>query len=214
MMDVFDTAIQIVSLLICLAISLWFIYKTRDKAWVLLNLFYVSYLLGDLYWQAVAFYYGDTPQISVVSDLSWYASYIFLILFIFMECERRLGRDFQSLFDKAGFKRFIPYLAYPFAAGMAVLYMQIGKPVSNTIYAIITGVLLYCSIRNVLFIKDRYIRNLNILVIINCFGEYGSWTSSFFREDADISNPYYWFNALISLCFPIYLIIKGKEVAT
>ncbi len=213
MIDVIDAAIQIVSLLICMAISIYFIFKTREKSWVLLHLFYVSYLLGNLYWQAVAFYYGATPNIAVVSDLSWYASYIFLSLFLFMECEKHLGKDFTSKVPNTGIKRFIPLLTIPFVIGMALLYMQYGKYVSNTVYAILTGILMFNSIRNLLFFNDRYIRNISIVVLLNCLGEYGSWTSSFFRDDSTWYNPYYWFNMFLAVIFLAFWIVKKREVA-
>ncbi|MBR4671473.1 MAG: hypothetical protein IKO84_12835 [Butyrivibrio sp.] len=214
MIDVIDTAVQIVVLLICLAISMYFIVKTKEKSWVLMHLYYLSYLLGNLYWQAVAFYYGATPEISVVSDLSWYASYIFLCLFLFMECEKHLGKDFNSKAKCTGIKRIIPFLPIPFVSGMALLYMKYGKIVSNVIYAILMAVLLYNAIRNILCFNDRYIRYISFVVILNCLAEYGSWTFSFYYYDISTwANPYYWFNALIAVIFLIYLIVKKREVA-
>ena len=40
MIDVIDTAVQIVVLLIYLAISMYFIVKTKEKSWVLMHLYY------------------------------------------------------------------------------------------------------------------------------------------------------------------------------
>ena len=39
-------------------------------------------MLGDLYWQACLIFYEDTPAVSVVSDVSWYASYVFLYMLL------------------------------------------------------------------------------------------------------------------------------------
>ena len=80
MIERIENALQIGTLVVCAAIALYRIVKRRGEAWTLLSFFYGSWLLGDVYWLACLVFYDGTPQISAVSDLSWYASYIFLYL--------------------------------------------------------------------------------------------------------------------------------------
>ena len=80
MIERIDNGLQIAVLAICGVVALVRALRSRGKPWTLLALFYGSWFLGDVYWSVCLFFYGQTPQISVVSDLSWYAAYIFLYM--------------------------------------------------------------------------------------------------------------------------------------
>ena len=83
MIERIENALQIGVLVVCAAIAVYRTVKHRGEAWMLLSFFYGSWLLGDIYWLACLVFYDGTPQISAVSDLSWYAAYIFLYLLLY-----------------------------------------------------------------------------------------------------------------------------------
>ena len=82
MIERIENALQIAVLLACVSVSLYRAAAGRSRMWTLLFFFYGSWVLGDIYWLACLIFFDQTPQISVVSDLSWYASYIFLYMLL------------------------------------------------------------------------------------------------------------------------------------
>lgn len=212
MADVIENALQIASLLFCMTFSLYRIAKTRDKSWVLLFFFYASYLMGDLYWQAFIFFFGSTPSVSVVSDLSWFASFMFLYLLLYMENEKHKGKD-RDISNSP--LRFIPFIGPVFSAIMTIFYMSVGSVVCNFIYGVIMAALLYILISTIIRFHGtpcHRVRWVCHSIAMTSLAEYGAWTSSAIRYDVTMHNPYYWFTILASLCLPVYLYALSKEV--
>ena len=137
MIESLENTLQIAVLLLCAALSLLRAAKRRSRTWTLLFFFYGSFVLGDIYWLACLLFFDRTPQISVVSDLSWYASYLFLYLLL-------RQADPPERLNRAGF---LPWLGPVFTAGMAVFFTQYGQPLNNLIYAALMGLLLFAALR-------------------------------------------------------------------
>ena len=202
--NIVNTA-QIVTLLFCVFCTLFHITRSRSRSWITLLFFYISYLLGDFYWQICLFYYNETPQISVVSDLSWYAAYIFMYLLI----KRNMKQPHSGKDPKANrFRYGIPCLGPLFTAAMAVFYMLRGEIVSNIIYAAIMGMLFYTILVG-LFLKDprtaQKHRPLFVSSLGFCMLEYAEWTTSCFWENDICRNAYYVFDLLMTLCFLLFI---------
>ena len=200
MIEQIDNGIQIAVLAICVIAAIFKAAKYRSRSWTLLAFFYASWLLGDIYWTVCLHFYDKTPEISVVSDLSWYASYIFLYLLL---------RHTSSPEKLAG-KKSIPWLGPVFALGMAMFFMQRGEIVNNLIYAGLMGLLLYSTIRR---LTDRRNGYLPALILILCLLEYALWTASCFWNDELLLHPYYWFDFLLTVSFPFFLPAVRKAVA-
>ncbi|MBR3189095.1 MAG: hypothetical protein IKF59_13855, partial [Lachnospiraceae bacterium] len=62
----------------------------RNRAWIVLALASGVFFLGDLYCVLFLVLYGRTPAYSYIPYLSWYASYLFLLLLLF---ELRRSRE-------------------------------------------------------------------------------------------------------------------------
>ena len=204
MIESFDNSLQIIVLLICASIALYKAITQHSQTWVLAFLFFGSWVLGDIYWLVCLLFYGKTPQISIVSDLSWYASYIFLYLLLYH----------RSAPDKESIKHLIPWLGPIFAAGMAIFFMQWGEILSNLIYASLMGLLLFAALGRK--IDRRRYRNQHFLsgmILLFCLLEYGLWTASCFWSSDTLSNPYYWFDFLLTLSF-IFLLPAIKKAVT
>ena len=198
MFETLENLLQLIILGICAAVSLLSALKRRERSHMLLFFFYLSYLLGDLYWQVCLFYFDETPRISVVSDLSWYAAYLFLYLLIMTEGGNK---------HKNG--RLAACAAKAFPVLMALFYMQWGEVLSNIIYALIMG-LLFSRITGVLFSKTgktggRRLRRLCLTAMIFCLAEYASWTSSCFWDVDALRYTYYAGDLLMTLCFPFFI---------
>lgn len=203
MIERIENGLQIAVLAVCVAVALARAIRTRDKTWTLLLLFFGSWLLGDVYWTACLLSFGGTPKISVVSDLSWYAAYIFLYMLLREVAPPVTRRE----------ARVLPWLGVAFALGMAVFYMRWGEIASNLIYAALMGLLLFSAIRRLL--DGRHYaaqRPLCLLILIFCLLEYCLWTSSCFWAGETLANPYYWFDFLLTSGFALFIPAVRKEV--
>ena len=203
MIESFDNALQIVVLLICIGITMYRATVYRSRTWTLTLLFYGSWVLGDIYWLVCLIFYGNTPQISIVSDLSWHAAYIFLYLMLIKTADP----------DPNSRKYFLPWLGPIFAVGMAVFFMFRGEILSNLIYAGLMGLLLFSAIyrlmKKEMYRKQQY---LAILILIFCLLEYALWTASCFWKSDTLANPYYWIDVLLTISFLFFLPATRKAV--
>ncbi len=203
MIDIFDNVLQIAVLLFCAGVTLYRAAALQSRTWTLSFFFFGSWVMGDIYWLLCILFYGDTPRISIVSDLSWYSSFIFLYLII-----RQSGPPEDM--DRAGL---LPWLAAVFAAGMSVFYMQWGEILNNIVYAVFMGLLLFASIRR---LQDKKTapgcRFLSAMTLIYCLLVYCLWTASCFWSDDVPLHPYYVFDMLITVSL-LFLLSAMKKAA-
>ncbi len=204
MIERIDNLLQIAVLAVSAGIALIRAARRRDKAWILLALFYGSWFLADLYWSSCLFFYGKTPEVSLVSDISWYASYIFLYMLL-REIAPPAGRRERRL---------LPWLGPAFALCMAAFYMQWGAIGSNLIYAALMGLLFFAAVRR-LMDGERYARARLFcgMLLCGCLLEYALWTASCFWSGDSLRNPYYWIDLLLTASFPLLLPAVRKAVA-
>ena len=200
MIEQIDNGLQIAVLVLCVTAAIFKAAGYRSRSWTLLAFFYGSWLLGDVYWSVCLLFYDKTPEISVVSDLSWYASYIFLYMLL-----RRVSPP-----EELAGRRILPWLGPVFALGMALFFMRRGEIVNNLIYAALMGLLLYASIHRLI---ERRNRTLPALILVFCLLEYALWTASCFWNDAILLHPYYWFDFLLTVSFPFFLPAVRKAVS-
>ena len=203
MIERIENGLQLAVLAVCIVSAFWRVVHYRSRTWILLTLFFGSWALGDLYWTVCLLYYGKTPQISVVSDLSWYASYVFLYLLL------RRNAPPQGAVSK----RLLPWLGVVVPVGMAGFFMQWGAIASNLIYALLMVLLLYSALRRIAE-RSSYPGQLPLCLTITvfCLLEYGLWTASCFFEGDTLMNPYYWFDLLLTASFPFFLPATKKAV--
>ncbi len=206
-------------LVLCFSAAVWIAIRKRERAWTLLAFFFGCYALGDLYWMFCLVFYLTTPKITIVSDLSWYATYIFLYMTLRQIAPPESARE----------KRALPWLGAAFAMAMAVFYfslyivweIRLGeeyvlwvKAVDNLIIALLMGLLLFSAIRR-LMDRGKYPaqRYFCIVVLVFCLLEYALWTSSCFWWMETMENPYYWFDFLLTASFFFFFPATKKAVA-
>ncbi len=219
MLDGIENSLQITVLLICVLITLVRWLRERNRTWILLGFFFGSWVLGDLYWTFCLIFYDTSPVISIVSDLSWYASYIVLYMLLWQVSPPESRRE----------RRFLPWLGFVFTLGMAVWFCSFyvfwnkeqgyrfilwDKVLNNLIYASLMGLLLFASIRR-LMDRERYPaqRTLCVAVLVFCLLEYGLWTCSCFWFAVSLTNPYYWFDFLLTASLFFFLPTTRKAVS-
>ncbi len=189
-------ALQLVTTGLCTAAAGRRAVRSGKRVWLLMALASGVFFLGDLYWQLYLVFYQMTPRYSFIPDLSWYACYIFLLLTLL---ELRGNRP------PAPRSRLL-WLLPVFTAGMCVFYLQWGEWLSNIVTAVLMSLLLWHAADCLTLWKagdDGRKRFFAWTILIFCTVEYAVWTSSCFWMGDTLSNPYFWFDALLSLCFLI-----------
>ena len=204
MIESLENTIQIATLLVCAVIALFRAVKGKNRAWVFLVFFYGSAMLGDIYWVVYLVFFSKNPETSLVPDLSWLASYIFLYLVM------------RMLYPKVSEKKktVLPWIGPVFTAGMAVFFMQYDSIVRNIIYAALEGILLFFAIK---ILTGGYARGKKRgfpwNIVLFCMMAYGAWTASCFWDADSLSNPYYWFDFLETVCYLFFVVTTEKAVA-
>jgi hypothetical protein len=203
LIEIIENSLQTAILLICAVISLIRAAADRSRAWTLTFFFYGSGALGDIYWLVCLLFFGVSPQITLVSDLSWAASYIFLYLLL-----RQTAAP-----EENGKLRLLPWIGPVFSAAAAVYFMQWGSVLSNLYLAVLMGLLSYSAIHRLMagerFRKQRL---LLVSILVLYLLEYALWISSCIWEYTPTS-PYYWFDILLTVSFPIFIFGTKKAVA-
>ena len=199
-------AVQLILTALTAALALIFAITTRRREWLMTGLFAGTYFLGDLYWQLYLLFFGVTPEISYIPDLSWYASFLFLFLLLV-----QIG---------GGQKTRRPALfAIPvFTVGICIFFMKWGEYVSNIIYALLMTLILWRSIGALIAMRGAEPENKRAIYVYAaalffCAAEYCVWISSCFWTGSTIANPYFWFDAMTSLGFVAFLPAVRKAVS-
>ena len=205
MFESLETGLQLLILLVCMYISIWRALATRAREWILLAFFYGSWVLGDLYWEACLIFYGKTPHFFYVSDLNWWASYIFLFLLL------------KQAFPPEAWqrRRILPWLGVVFTVGMGVFYLQWGDLFSNAVCAVLMGLLLFYAVWGLMYLRQSGSarqRPLCLAVLLFCAAEYCTWTASCFWRADSAASLYLWADTLLSFSFFAFLPAARKAV--
>lgn len=89
-MESLSEAIQLLVLGACFALALIRALRVRNSAWTEVACFFACMFLGNVYWYGYLAIFGETPGVSYISDLSWIAGYVFLLMLL-IECDRQRG---------------------------------------------------------------------------------------------------------------------------
>ena len=82
MIENIDNIIQLIIAGIATGYAIARAMHSRSNAWSVFAMFAGSYFIGTLHWELFFMFYNHTPLFSYVSDFNWYASYMFLALFL------------------------------------------------------------------------------------------------------------------------------------
>ena len=185
-----DNAIQLLTVLICVAYSGFMTLKIRSRKWLLLTLFYISFGIGLIYWVLYIVLFDSTPRVFCVSELSWTASYIFLAM--------RLTSDASA--GASGGKTRLAWILPLFSFVMCVFFCLKGSYLENIMMGLTLSVCGYCSAKRIILSKcrrqfpDRYI---SLAVLFFYFSEYALWISSYFQTSYHFINPYFLIDTFI-----------------
>lgn len=194
-----ESAIHLILALALTGLAAALALRRRDRSSAMLSLFFGSYALGDLYWLLYLLFYDSTPRIFYVSDLSWYAAYLYL--YLLLQCLSTPGER------RARYPAVL--LAPAFAVGMCAFYMHWGDYVGNVIAAVLMSLLMAHALRGLIYLRthpeERSRRALYIVTLAFCLCEYGDWTASCFWMGDTWANPYFWSDLLMAASLACFL---------
>ena len=203
-----DNFIQLAVMAGCGIYAAVLFLRRREQAWLLLTCFYGAFALGLIYWILFLVFRSDVPRLSPVSDLSWLASVLFLLV---LQTTIRLPEE----------RAYRPPLAWAvpaFCAVMCLYFFQWGDYFLNILWEVLLGACGYCALRGLLFarlqsgeLRSRQYFHMAVLAFVLL--EHGLWVASCHWQGGTLLNPYYWFDFLLTATFFIFLPTLKKAVA-
>lgn len=194
MIELIDNLSQFIAVLVGgVWAGIWF-YQSRRQEYLLLACFYGTFTLGSLYWVTFQLITNYTPHTFYVSDLAWIASFLFLLtleLTLPTEEERRYWPPAMWL----------PLLP---CVPLLLFYYQWGDWVTDTLWCGLTMVSACLALRGLLYAKKQGAarhsptRALHITILFFVAMEYCVWTASCFWVSDTLTNPYFWFDFLLT----------------
>lgn len=206
-LSVIDNAIQLLVMTGCGIYAAVLFLRRKEQVWFLLTCFYGAFALGLIYWLLFIVFRSGIPRFSPVSDLSWLASVLFLLVL-------------QTTIRLPGEEAYRPLLAWTapiFCAVMCLYFFRWGDYFLNTLWAILMGVCGYSALRGLLFARRqsgaaRGRQYFHVVVLAFVLLEHGLWVASCNWKGGTLSNPYFWFDFLLSATFFTFLPTLKKAV--
>lgn len=205
MIELTENLLELLAVGICLAAASIRAFHSRKNGWTLLSFVYASYFLGDIYWALYLFFYHKTPPVFYVSEVSWCAAYLFMILLL---------RNYQTDSER-GMRSPILWGIPIFVIMMTLFFMTRGSYLLNIIEAVMMGSLLLRSVQGLLVLRKTSDgrKYLYTVVLVFCLIEYCLWTASCFWLGDTIRNPYFWISPLLIVVLPLFLLAVRKAEA-
>ena len=206
MIETVENGVQTLVALACAVLAATWAVRNRGGSAIQVFSFFASFGLADLYSLLYLIFYNMTPEVFYVSDLGWYASYLFLYLLL------------QELMDpeERKVRHVLLWLCPVFCFGMCIFYMQWGDYPGNILCAVLMSMLLYQTVRGLVYVhkhpeKGKH-KPLYIVTLIFCIIEYGAWTASCFWVGDTWANPYFIFDCLMTVCLVMIMLAYRKVV--
>ncbi len=162
-----------------------------------------TFALGTLYWFTYQFITDVTPQIFYIADISWIASYLFLLaLELHLSPPAIKGKQCVAM-----------YIPFPVGLALTVYFCQWGDILLNIAYMLPLSICGYLAIRNLYFGKKKT-RFIHIFCIVFILTEYALWLASCFWISDTWTNPYFWFDFAVTAEIGLFLPLSRKAVGT
>ncbi len=187
---------QLIVSLVAAGVATMTAVRKKTLLYVLAAGMLVTLALGILYWLTYQLIMGQSPDVFQASDFSWVASYLFL-----------LAIELTLTAPHSKHKRYLPsYLPIAIAIALTIYFCQWGGVIMNILHVGILGICACCAMRNLHFGTVTH-RPLHWFCLAFVATEYLLWISSCFWVSDTWTNPYFWFDfiltALIGLFYPL-----------
>ncbi|MEG1577819.1 MAG: histidine kinase [Oscillospiraceae bacterium] len=192
MIEIADNAVQFVVTTSC---ALWaggLAVRQKSQRYAILCCFYGTFALGLLYWLSFLALKDYTPRFFYVSDLSWVASFLFLLL-LNLSVVRKEEKKFCPI-------AMVVAVVLTLLTGILLTY---GDVLVTLIWCGFLIASAYLSTRGLLYARKqsgdgRKLQYLHGAILFIAFAEFCLWLlSCYFRENT-LENPYFWCDYLLT----------------
>lgn len=207
MIEFVDNLSQITTTFLSGCVAGLLYYRSRHQAYFLLTCFYGCFSLAGLYWMLYTLLILDSPPVFYVSDTAWLSSYLFLCLLqhaLSAPSERAFRCRAMWLSPLVG----IPLLLY---------YCSTGDIIYNILTLSALMLLAWRAIRSLCWLRQqkdggRGKRYFQLAILLFVGMENFLWLSSYPWISDTLSNPYFWFDFLLTACSFLLLPATKKAV--
>lgn len=208
MLELIDNLSQFLVTLIVGSVAGCLYCHSRKQAYFLLTCFYGCFAAAGLYWTLYYLLFSETPQIFYVSEIGWISGYIFLYLLQYVLSDK----------NERTFRCHAMWLSPVVGGVLLVLYCFYGHILSNIVFNGMMILISWNAIRGLVYLRGkeeaRDLRCLHLVILCFCVAEYGLWTTSCFWVSNTITNPYFWFDFLLTAIMVLLLLVTRKAVSS
>ncbi|MEG1874736.1 MAG: histidine kinase [Angelakisella sp.] len=187
MVEVIDNTAQLAVTMGCTVWAGVLAFRHKSQRYAVLACFYGTFALGLLYWLLYLVLRDYTPKFFYVSDLSWIASFLFLLLLN------------VSVTDAAE-RRYRPVAPWLVVAVLLLLTAQIcsfGDYGNTLVWCLLLTGCGYLSTRGFLYARKqsgngRRRQYLYSTILLIVFTEFLLWLASCYFKESTLGNPYFW----------------------
>lgn len=191
MVEIIDNCVQLAVLLFCMVYAGVLAARRGKQSYWILACYYGASSTGLLYWLVYDLITSYTPKIFYVSDLCWVASYLFLLMLATEAVDPR----------EKSFHHPAAWISPVLSTALTVFYCQWGDYLSNVIWCGLMGATGWFSIRGCIWAarqKETARKNFHLVVLLLIAAEYALWTASCFWVSDTLTNPYFWFDFMLT----------------
>ncbi|MEG2929488.1 MAG: hypothetical protein RR846_08035 [Oscillospiraceae bacterium] len=193
MIEIVDNAVQ---LLVTTGCAVWagaLAARRKSQAYFILACFYGTFALGVLFWLSYLVIMTYTPKIFYVSDLSWFASFLFLMLL-----SASLSEPQERLY-----KPLAPWVVAALPTAATIYFLFLGDIIGTLLWCPLLIVCTYHSAKGFLYAHSQHGEQrrrqwIYLAILFVIFTEFTLWTLSYFFKSSTIQNPYFWCDFMLS----------------
>lgn len=199
--EMFSNLLQTLVAVVASVFAINLVLKKPKREYLLLAGFFVSFALGIVYWCVYNFLMDVTPQVFYVADLSWISGFLFLLSLEFYLSDDSVAKK----------KHWTMGLSLILTLVLGCYFCWRGKILIKFIWMLLLGICLFSANRNVVF-SSSATKPFHIWMIVYIFTEYALWFAASFWISDTMTNPYFWFDFLLTFELALLLPIFKKAV--
>ncbi|MEG1947189.1 MAG: hypothetical protein RR139_08850 [Lachnospiraceae bacterium] len=206
MIEIIDNGIQLFVTTGCAVWAGTLAVRRKSQSYFILACFYGTFALGLLFWLSYLVIMTYTPKIFYVSDLSWFASFMFLLLLTIS----------LAVPEELNYKSAAPWLVAALPTVATVCFLLKGDVFGTLLWCPLLIFCTYASARGFFYVRrqSRVRRRrqwIYLAILFVIFTEFTLWTLSYFFKSATIESPYFWCDFVLSAA--LFLLMPAMKKA-
>lgn len=198
--ELVDNYVQVLVMGVSALTALGAGFYYRDRRCVVLTFLYACFGMGTLFYVLHLLIMGVTPKVFYVSEISWLASYLFLLLLQLLRTEK-MDVSFSLL----------PFVCAVLTGGIVLADRIMGPSyLMSGLFAVTTGAIIYFTVYRLQH-TGRY-RKTDILIIICLVLQISLFISSDFIREYSRFNLYFAIDLALTGNLAVLLFMNMQEI--